>query len=134
MMLVDCQTCPVRDVHCADCMVTALAAVSAPTQLPTPTVVPRSLTTLSPGPVPHGPDIARDAPGEPDSVPLDRAERRAVSVLLAAGLVSLDTANGARAVRAAVSPRRAEPRRAEPRRAEPRRAEPRRAEPRRAAV
>ena len=29
MMLVDCQTCPVRDVHCADCMVTALAAVAA---------------------------------------------------------------------------------------------------------
>ncbi|HET7397445.1 MAG TPA: hypothetical protein VFJ94_02890 [Intrasporangium sp.] len=25
MMLIDCQTCPVRDVHCADCMVTALS-------------------------------------------------------------------------------------------------------------
>ena len=25
VMLIDCQTCPVRDVHCADCMVTALA-------------------------------------------------------------------------------------------------------------
>lgn len=116
-MLVDCQTCPVRDVHCADCMVTALAAV--PTQLPTPTVAPRSLTVLSQSPTTRGPDIAGDAVvGESDSVPLDsvpldRAERRAVSVLLAAGLVSLDTANGARAVRAApVAPQRAETRRA----------------------
>ncbi len=23
-MLIDCQTCPVREVHCAECMVTAL--------------------------------------------------------------------------------------------------------------
>lgn len=127
MMLVDCQTCPVRDVQCADCMVTALAAV--PTQLPTPTVAPRSLTALSQSPTTRGPDIVGDAVvGESDSVsldslpfesvpldsvPLDRAERRAVSVLLAAGLVSLDTANGARAVRAApVAPQRAETRRA----------------------
>ena len=27
VMLIDCQTCPVRDVHCADCMVTALADI-----------------------------------------------------------------------------------------------------------
>ncbi len=25
-MLVDCQTCPARDVHCGDCMVTAMLA------------------------------------------------------------------------------------------------------------
>ncbi|MDC5696720.1 hypothetical protein OO014_05580 [Intrasporangium calvum] len=72
MMLVDCQTCPVRDVHCADCMVTALTAI------------------------PVG------APGaEPDrslGLPLDRAERRAVSVLIAAGLVTPETANAARAL------------------------------------
>ena len=23
-MIIDCQSCPVRDLHCADCMVTAL--------------------------------------------------------------------------------------------------------------
>jgi hypothetical protein len=67
-MLIDCQTCPVRDVHCADCMVTAL------TDLPvgTPAAATRGL-------------------------PLDRAERRAVSVLLAAGLVTADAAHAARA-------------------------------------
>lgn len=25
-MIIDCQTCPVRDTHCADCMVPALLA------------------------------------------------------------------------------------------------------------
>lgn len=67
-MLIDCQTCPVRDVHCADCMVTALAAI------------------------PVG------APDADTGLPLDRAERRAVSVLLAAGLVTHEAANAARAV------------------------------------
>ena len=67
-MLVDCQTCPVRDVHCADCMVTALTAI------------------------PVG------APVTSAGVPLDRAERRAVSILLGAGLVAHETAHRARAV------------------------------------
>ena len=67
-MLIDCQTCPVRDVHCADCMVTALA------------------------------DIPVGAPGAATTgLPLDRAERRAVSVLLTAGLVTADAAHAARA-------------------------------------
>jgi hypothetical protein len=96
MMLVDCQTCPVRDVHCADCMVTALTAIP-----------------LRPGAAAPGPDtdgrgrVAR--PGRPRAVddrlevhgvmtaPLDRAERRAVSAFVAAGLVSASTANAARA-------------------------------------
>lgn len=68
MMLIDCQTCPVRDVHCADCMVTALAAI------------------------PVG------APDADTGLPLDRGERRAVSVLLAAGLVTHETASAARAL------------------------------------
>jgi len=68
MMLVDCHTCPVRDVHCADCMVTALAAFPVGLQDPE------------------------------QGLPLDRAERRAVSVLLAAGLVTHETAHGARAL------------------------------------
>lgn len=72
MMLVDCQTCPVRDVHCADCMVTALTAI----------------------PLRQG-----DAVGAPDvaTAPLDRAERRAVSVFLAAGLLTTASANALRA-------------------------------------
>jgi hypothetical protein len=28
-MIIDCQSCPVRDTHCADCMVTALLAPGA---------------------------------------------------------------------------------------------------------
>ena len=67
-MLIDCQTCPVRDVHCADCMVTALADIPV-----------GSLGAATRG------------------LPLDRAERRAVSVLLTAGLVTADAAHDARA-------------------------------------
>ena len=29
-MRTDCQTCPVREVHCADCMVPVLLAMQAP--------------------------------------------------------------------------------------------------------
>ena len=32
-MIIDCQSCPVRDLHCADCMVTALL-VPQSAQLP----------------------------------------------------------------------------------------------------
>ncbi len=83
MMLVDCQTCPVRDVHCADCMVTALAPllVSVP--------VPRLRSAGSEE------QPVDDAHG----LPLDRAERRAVSAFLGAGLVTAETANSLRAVR-----------------------------------
>ncbi len=73
MMLVDCESCPVRDHHCADCMVTAL------TRIPLPALRPVA-------------DVA-----DPGSVPLDPAERRAVSVLLAAGLVDRQAADQASA-------------------------------------
>jgi hypothetical protein len=69
MMLVDCETCPVRDVQCADCVVTALGI----------------------------PAVGATEPRRA-GLPLDRAERRAVSVLLAAGLVDAETAHAARAV------------------------------------
>ena len=75
MMLVDCQTCPVRDVHCADCMVTALNEI----------------------PLRSAASRRDDERGEVVTAPLDRAERRAVSAFLAAGLVSTGTANAARA-------------------------------------
>jgi hypothetical protein len=29
-MIIDCQSCPVRDLHCDDCMVTALVALESP--------------------------------------------------------------------------------------------------------
>jgi hypothetical protein len=84
MMLVDCQTCPVRDVHCADCMVTAL------------TVTPLHSRATAPV-APHPDQPAVPAAGAPATVPLDRAERRAVSAFLAAGLVTTAAANAARA-------------------------------------
>ncbi len=51
-LTIDCTTCPVREQHCDDCMVTALLA-------------PRAA-----------------------EVPLDPAERRAVSLFVSAGLVT----------------------------------------------
>ena len=55
-MIIDCQSCPVRDLHCDDCMVTALAAPQAA------------------------------------ELPLDVAERTAMSRFVSAGLVSAQTA------------------------------------------
>lgn len=60
-MLIDCGTCPVREVRCADCAVTALRG------LPSIRVVDGELF-------------------------LDPAERRAVEILVTAGLVGRDRA------------------------------------------
>ena len=79
MMLVDCQACPVRDVHCADCMVTAL------TRIPMPT-----LRRVGAAAEETGVDLV-------EPVPLDPTERRAVSVLVAAGLVDREQAGRAEA-------------------------------------
>lgn len=68
-LTIDCGTCPVQHVGCADCMVTAL---ESPTMLADPDLPPQ--------------------------LPLDRREREVVSRLIAAGLVSAQTANEARAV------------------------------------
>jgi hypothetical protein len=84
MMLVDCQTCPVRDVHCADCMVTALTA--APLRSGARTFGAE-----------HADHSGRPVTAAPTTATLDRAERRAVSAFLAAGLVTAATANAARA-------------------------------------
>ena len=82
MMLVDCTTCPVRHVRCADCMVSALMTVP-----------------LAQHETPHPVLSEAAAAGEaPIGLALDRAERQAVSVLLGAGLVSVAEANAARAV------------------------------------
>lgn len=75
LMLVDCETCPVRDIQCADCVMTALG-VSTEAAAP-----PGGTSPLT------------------DTLPLDRGERRAVSILAAAGLVTAEVANAARAVR-----------------------------------
>ncbi|MBO1766883.1 MULTISPECIES: hypothetical protein [Allobranchiibius] len=71
-MHIECRSCPARDRHCADCMVTVLL------QMP----VPRT--------------DAHDA--DADLAP-DEQERRGLEVLVAAGLVSPADAYAARAVR-----------------------------------
>jgi len=92
-MLVDCQTCPVRGVHCADCMVTALSALPIVTA-PRPARAPAPASTRAH----HRPRVPDTPDDEVRTAPLDRAERRAVAALLGAGLVTTATANAARAV------------------------------------
>jgi hypothetical protein len=62
-MIIDCHSCPVKDLHCDDCMVTALLT-------------------------PQGAEL-----------PLDPAERAAVTRFVAAGLVSPQRAASATARR-----------------------------------
>ncbi len=62
-MIIECQSCPVRDLHCADCMVTAML-------------------------VPQGTQL-----------PLDAAERAAVTRFVDSGLVSPHVATSASARR-----------------------------------
>lgn len=63
-MIIDCQSCPVRELHCDDCMVTTLLS----------------------------PPVAAD-------LPLDAAERSAVTAFVASGLVSPTEASTVRARR-----------------------------------
>lgn len=69
-LTIDCDTCPVQHVGCADCMVTALRS-----------------------------PVALEDPGGRSGLPLDRREREVVTRLVASGLVSAETATGARARR-----------------------------------
>lgn len=75
-LTIDCDTCPVQHVGCADCMVSALLS---------PTVLELER--------PAGPQLAAGT-----EMALDRREREVVSRLVASGLVSAGTANEARAV------------------------------------
>lgn len=68
-LTIDCATCPVQDVGCAECMVSAL-----------------------------GSPVALEDPSASD-LPLDRREREVVSRLVASGLVSAENATRARAQR-----------------------------------
>ncbi len=76
-MIIECDTCPVRGQRCDGCMVSALQA------LPTPTTNPWT-------------------PQAASGLRLDAAERRAVQLLVDAGLVRSEQA---RSVRAQVEPR-----------------------------
>ncbi len=69
-MHIDCESCPVRDRHCADCMVTVLLEMPAPR-------------------------IEQDELG----LVLDDRERRGVKALFSVGLISEAEMRNARAVR-----------------------------------
>lgn len=69
-LTIDCATCPVQHIGCADCMVTALQS-------------PTDLEDLGSG----------------TDLPLDRSEREVVTRLVASGLVDAETATRARARR-----------------------------------
>lgn len=77
-MFIDCATCPVREVHCPECVVTALAAFS-------------SSSSFSAGPAEPSPtdleDVGR-AEHPPGSLALDSAELRAVEHFVSTGLLS----------------------------------------------
>ena len=79
-MYIECVSCPVRDRHCADCMVTVLLGMPAP-QVPLAPLIP----------------AAHDDQGE-FGLPLDDRERRGLQALLGAGLICESEALGARAV------------------------------------
>ena len=73
-MTVECRTCPVRELHCGDCMVPVLLDLAAPT-LRGDLVEPTLRVALA----------------------LDPQERAAVTNLVLAGLVDAETASRARA-------------------------------------
>ena len=75
-LTIDCGTCPVQHVGCADCVVQTLLA---------PTLRD-----------PEHPSGLEPAPGT--ELALDRREREVISRLVASGLVGVQTANEARAV------------------------------------
>lgn len=79
-MVVDCDTCPVREVQCDDCLVTAL----------------RGMPVVDLGmPDPEHPEH----PEHPGHLDLDLAERRTAARLVAVGLVDAHQAAGATARR-----------------------------------
>ncbi|MGO1166553.1 MAG: hypothetical protein ACTMHL_08040 [Janibacter sp.] len=69
-LTIDCATCPVQHIACAECMVTALQS-----------------------------PIALEEPGGSSDLTLDRHEREVVTRLVASGLVSAESATRARARR-----------------------------------
>lgn len=77
-MYIECGSCPVRDRHCADCMVTVLLGMPAP----------RDQLIA----------VTQDDQDEFGLLPDDR-ERRGLQALLGAGLINECEMLGARAVR-----------------------------------
>lgn len=71
-LLIDCQSCPVRDVACGECMVTAMAEYARE------------------NPSPELPDAKPQTVAE--GLALDRREQRAVDLLAELGMVTQQTA------------------------------------------
>jgi hypothetical protein len=93
-LLIDCETCQVRDLACEDCVVSVLLGPTRWADEPDREAAGVALA----GPLGAGPPSAKrlsathptpatptDAPGE--SISLDAAERTALAVLAASGLV-----------------------------------------------
>lgn len=80
-LTIDCATCPVQHVACADCMVTALGG-GPPAWIPD-----------------HSRSAAEVAIDLGEDLPIDRRERAAITALVANGLVSATEATRARARR-----------------------------------
>ena len=89
-MVIDCQSCPVRETHCGDCMVTALGRVQ-PLDVQPHDVHPHDVHPLD-APLLGSPTLLSE-PG----LPLDAAERRAVDVFVRAGLVDAGSTGSLRA-------------------------------------
>ncbi len=88
-MVIDCQSCPVREIRCDDCMVTALGS-GRPLEVPLLGI--RALIPASALPL----DSALPLQA---ALPLDAAERRAVDMFVRAGLVEEGVAETLRARR-----------------------------------
>ena len=69
-LTIDCATCPVQGVGCAECVVTALRS-----------------------------PVGLETPSGSEDLPIDRRERAVLSRLVASGLVSAEDATRARARR-----------------------------------
>ena len=86
-MIIDCDTCTVRGAACADCVVTFLTipvrAATGPLGGPTSPEPSSARVDLPAGLAPVG--MPGDA--QPRPVELDAAEREAIGVLAASGLV-----------------------------------------------
>lgn len=124
-MIIECTTCPVRGTRCDGCMVTAMLAGSGTGMGMASEVTCDAVSdTASRWESDAMSDVAADTTGDAergagdpasgrspewdrDTAPLDGIERRAVSRLVSAGLVSAADAATARARREPQSRRRA---------------------------
>jgi hypothetical protein len=91
-MIIDCESCTVRGVACADCVVTFLpipvrAGADGASPVPRPGGHPSYAGSVSEGRTGSGAASGQLAAGRDYPPDLDEAERRAIEVLARSGLV-----------------------------------------------